>query len=216
MLITAGPTHEPIDAVRYLANRSSGKLGLAITAAARDAGWSVTLLLGPVPRDTPLPAGVATHRYGSTADLEALLAAHFDACDALVMAAAVADYRPVGAIDGKLERGAGMTLTLEPTPDLVAGCAKRARADQFIVAFSLEPADQLAERAPRKLARKGVSAIVANPLQTIDADAIDATLFTAAGGSTRPGAMPKPDFARWLVRWIEEATAAAQRHRGGQ
>ena len=92
MLITAGPTREPIDAVRYVANRSSGRLGVCLAAAARDAGWDVTLLLGP--GSVPAPDGVRTCSFETTAELASLLEEHFPRCDVLIMAAAVADYRP--------------------------------------------------------------------------------------------------------------------------
>lgn len=206
LLITAGPTHEPIDAVRYIANRSSGRMGLALARAAVESGWDVTLLLGPVAGDPDIPEAVEVHRYESTADLATLLDSHFDKCDALVMAAAVADYRPApgpgSRTDTKLQRGEKFSLELEPTPDLVAACAERARPDQRVIGFALESAEQLPERAPRKLARKGLFAIVANPLETIDSDTIDAVVTTSVGESHQPGPMPKSDFARWLVGWI--------------
>lgn len=205
ILVTAGPTHEPIDAVRYLANRSSGAMGIAIAEAARDAGWDVTLLLGPVTREAP--RGMRAERFESTAELMGLLEAHFPACDVLVMAAAVADYRPKPGGGGKIERSAaGLTLELEPTPDLVAGCAARKRDDQMIVGFALEEPAKLAERARSKLARKGLEAIVANPLSTMGAEGIDATVITAAGRVESPGPMAKPAFARWLVSWMGSAS----------
>ena len=112
MLITAGPTHEPIDAVRYVANRSSGRMGIALAEAARDAGWAVTLLLGPVA--TVPPADVRTLSFESTADLARLLDEHFPGCDVLIMAAAVADYRPRRTNQPKLPRqGKPLVLELE-------------------------------------------------------------------------------------------------------
>jgi phosphopantothenoylcysteine decarboxylase/phosphopantothenate--cysteine ligase len=201
MLITAGPTHEPIDAVRYLANRSSGAMGLALAAAGRDAGFDVTLLLGPTP--TEPPAGPTVARFGSSRDLQRLLEKHFAAADVLIMAAAVADYRPARSVEGKLRRtGGAMTLELEPVPDLVAGCAAAKRRDQRIIAYALEEPDALERRAGEKLRRKRVDAIVANPLQTMGAADVDATLFTATGERLRPGPMSKPAFAEWLVRWL--------------
>jgi len=202
ILITAGPTHEPIDAVRYLANRSSGAMGLALAEAARDAGHDVTLLLGPVSRD--LPTAVAVVRFQSTQELQDLLDEHFRACDVLIMAAAVADYRPRPRNSGqtKLERkGEGLTLELESTPDLVARCAASKRADQRIIGFALEePA--LAARAQRKLNRKRLDAIIANPLKTMSAADIEATIYTAAGETHEPGPMSKTDFAKWVIAWL--------------
>ena len=208
MLITAGPTHEPIDAVRYVANRSSGRMGVALAEAARDGGWTVTLLLGPVALEPP--AGVRTVRFESTADLAELLEQHFATCDVLIMAAAVADYRPYGSREGKLPRaGERFVLELEPTPDLVASCAARKRADQRIIGFALEEPAALEQRAQEKLRSKGLDAIVANPLSTMGAKEVSATLFTANGETiAAPGsqverqAAAKPEFARWLIEWI--------------
>ncbi|GAF70580.1 unnamed protein product [marine sediment metagenome] len=215
MLITAGPTHEPIDAVRYVANRSSGRLGVCLAEAARDAGWEVTLLLGPV-ASAP-PDGVRMLSFESTSDLAGLLGEHFPACDVLIMAAAVADYRPRRPAEHKLPRtGKKLLLELEPTPDLVAACAARKRAGQRIIGFALEEPEVLAERAREKLRRKGLDAVVANPLQTMGAGEIRAVVYTAAGrtvtppaarepgrgGRGRPAGLSKADFARWLIEWV--------------
>jgi phosphopantothenoylcysteine decarboxylase/phosphopantothenate--cysteine ligase len=202
-LITAGPTHEPIDAVRYLANRSSGRMGIALAEAARARGAAVTLLLGPVPG--PVPGGVTVRRFTRAADLGRLLDEHFPQCDVLIMAAAVADFTPENPTTDKLSRtDQPLRLTLEPTTDLVGACAARKRDDQRIIAFALEPADRLVDRARAKLHRKAVDAIVANPLKTMDQADVEATLLTPAGPPRSPGAMPKTDFARWLIQWIED------------
>ena len=203
LLITAGPTREPIDAVRYLANRSSGKLGSALAEAGRVAGWEVTLLLGPACVEPPAGGGVRVERYESTADLAGLLDVHFERCDVLVMAAAVADYRPIDTSEGKLPRaGERRVIELEPTPDLVAECAARKRPDQRVIGFALESPERLKDRAAEKLSRKRLDAIVANPLGTMGGDGIDATVMTAGGETCSPGAMAKEEFARWLVEWI--------------
>jgi len=205
ILITAGPTHEPIDPVRYLGNRSSGQVGIALAEAAHAAGCDVRLLLGP----TPLGATpeIHTERFVTTADLQTLLDEHFAWCDVLIMAAAVADYRPAKTSATKLPRdAAGLTIDLEATPDLVAGCAARKRDDQHVIAFALEQPEALERRAREKLTRKGVGAIVANPLQTMDSGTIDAVVFTGAGERFDAGPMSKPDFAAWLVRWIAHHT----------
>jgi phosphopantothenoylcysteine decarboxylase / phosphopantothenate---cysteine ligase len=208
ILITAGPTREPIDAVRFISNRSSGKMGIAIAEAAADAGHDVTLLLGPVLVHASLHDTMRVYRFGSSAELKQLLEAHFPDCDLLVMAAAVADYRMQCVAEGKIKResdtgGTGgeheLTLRLQPTPDLVAAVASTRRPGQKIVAFSLEEPNELEERAVAKMKRKGVDAVVANPLGTMDGDHITPLWLTAAGGRTEPGSMTKPDFARWLV-----------------
>ncbi|BAM02655.1 putative phosphopantothenoylcysteine synthetase [Phycisphaera mikurensis] len=199
MLVTAGPTWEPIDAVRVLSNRSTGGMGTAIAAAAADAGHRVTLLLGP---PCPAPAartGLDVHRFGSSLDLEAALAARFPACELLVMAAAVADHRPAAPAAGKLPRAGRLTLDLEAVPDLVAACAARRGPGQRIVSFSLEEAEQLETRAAAKLAAKGVDAAVANPVATLGSAGVDAVLLHAGGHRERPGPMTKAAFAAWLV-----------------
>ncbi len=207
ILITAGPTHEPIDTVRYLANRSSGRMGLALAQAAREAGHRVTLLLGPVPVEPP--PGIDVHRFETTADLERLLAFWFPTCDALIMAAAVADYRPVVRSPEKIPRREGrLVIELEATPDLVACCAAARKPHQRIVAFALEAPEMLPQAALEKLKRKRVDAIVANPLATIGSDTVAATLLTTRGPLSPPtgpaGPMDKRAFARWLIRWLAE------------
>jgi phosphopantothenoylcysteine decarboxylase / phosphopantothenate---cysteine ligase len=177
ILITAGPTREPIDAVRFISNRSSGKMGLALAAAARAAGWRVTLLAGPgvpVEQAGKTLAGCSILHFNSTADLQQLLDAQFPVHDLLIMAAAVADYRPAAVAAGKLPRAAkkSLVLQLEPTPDLVAALARGKRKDQRIIAFALEEPDGLEERAVEKMRRKGVDAIVANSLSTMESESI--------------------------------------------
>ena len=203
ILITAGPTREPIDDVRFISNRSSGQMGFALADAAADAGHDVTLLLGPVLMPPSVGQRVRVERFNTTADLEALLAEHFPQCDVLIKAAAVADYRPAQLIKGKTPRGEGLSIQLEPTPDLVAGCAKIKRADQTIIAFALEDPTLLESRAVEKMQRKKVDAILANPLQTMDAGDIEPILFYADGRRDQPGRMAKTQLAKWLVSKID-------------
>jgi len=218
LLITAGPTHEPIDAVRFLGNRSSGRLGIALADHAADLGWDVRLLLGPTPL-TPRSSRVSLVRFRTTADLRALLAQHLPWCDALIMAAAVADYTPVvdepGSAEpltrsGKIRRADHpLTLRLQPTPDLLAECSQRRRRGQLLVGFALEPRDHLLDSARSKLARKNLDYIVANPLETMDADTIEATLLGADHSArSTPGLIPKHDFAPWLLSALAPAIAA--------
>lgn len=209
VLITAGPTREPLDEVRFLSNRSSGAMGLALAQAALEAGHAVTLLLGPGPRDQDVPTGVTCRRFQTCADLQQLLSQAFADCDLLIMAAAVSDYRlPGGAKAQKLARqeSGRLTLELEPTPDLVAEVSRR-RTGQRIVAFALEPAEVMEQRAREKLQRKGVDAVVANPLATMDSPHIQAVLFWSDGRRLTPpvegaAALGKLDFARWLLRQL--------------
>jgi len=202
LLLTAGPTYEPIDAVRFIGNRSSGKLGLALAGAAIEADHAVTLLLGPVGEAT-VPEGATVHRFETTEQLQALLSEHFPRCDALIMAAAVADFRPIAQEAGKLPRGEGQTLELESTPDLVAELAESKRSDQRLIAFALETPDELEERAADKLERKGVDAIVANALQTMGSDRVVMHWHAIPGERHTTDPMLKPDAARWLIKRIE-------------
>lgn len=219
LLISAGPTYEPIDAVRFIGNRSSGRLGSSLADHAAAMGWRVTLLLGPnavLPQDDR----VEVVRFNSCQDLQDLLEAHLPHCDTLIMAAAVADYRPIAdEVDtsGKRRREGGeLSIRLESTPDLLAGCSAKAREDQLLVGFALEPRDRLMESANRKLKRKDIDLIVANPLETMDADSIEAILI---GNGERgfdqemrtDGAIPKVQFAQWL---IEKLTPLTQQRAG--
>lgn len=199
LLITAGPTREPIDEVRFISNRSSGQLGLALAKAAIEQQHRVTLLLGPGVTPPEANANLSVHPFQSTADLESQLAEHFPRCDVLIMAAAVADYRPATLETGKRARGERWTLELEPTPDLVAALGRSKRADQGIVAFALEEPAALDQRALEKLRRKSVNAIVANPLTTMESAQIEPTWLTAAGARDAPGCMSKTEFAHWLL-----------------
>lgn len=207
LLITAGPTHEPIDRVRYLANRSSGRLGVAIAESAARRGWRVTMLLGPT-HLSPCDTRIDLHRFRTTADLEALLGEHAPRCDVLIMAAAVADYRPRQAPDAKIERAERpLTLALDPTPDLIRACAARKRPGQWFLGFALAPREGLLEGARAKLERKGLDAIVANPLETMEQETVEATLLTADGESRSPGGeVAKASFADWLIAQIESIT----------
>jgi phosphopantothenoylcysteine decarboxylase/phosphopantothenate--cysteine ligase len=198
ILITAGPTREPIDQVRYLSNRSSGRMGLAIAQAAIAAGHEVTLLLGPV-GDVRLHEEILVQRFESSRELEQLLKEHWPAHDLLIMAAAVADYRPAQWHEGKIERGKDMMLHMVPTADLVKEAAATKLPHQRVVAFALEEPGVLLERAREKMKRKGVDAIVANSLSTMDALDITATWLTATGQMQTLETMDKTVFARRLI-----------------
>jgi len=205
-LIAAGPTHEPIDRVRYIGNRSSGRLGIALAEAALTRQLPTTLLLGPVESDrVPEYSGLNLVRFRTSADLEGLLRAHWPDHDLLLMAAAVADYRPRTTTSAqKIRRGeAPLTLTLDPVPDLLAACAEASRPDQVLIGFSLEPKQDLLANARSKLLRKRIDAIVANPLETMESESITALLVLAGGVEQHPGdtvaPLPKRDFAEWLI-----------------
>jgi phosphopantothenoylcysteine decarboxylase/phosphopantothenate--cysteine ligase len=204
VLITAGPTQEPIDAVRYLANRSTGRMGIALAEAAADRVRPTTLLLGPTPLAPTEHSRLTTIRFRTTEDLQGLLAAHWPDHDVLIMAAAVADYRPAetaGPSAKHRRRSGTWSLQLEPTPDLLGELAATTRPDQLTIGFALEPADRLAASAREKLAAKHLDAIVANPLETIGSERIGATVILRDGRTLAP---PGPDcakrqFAEWLL-----------------
>jgi phosphopantothenoylcysteine decarboxylase/phosphopantothenate--cysteine ligase len=215
VLITAGPTHEPIDAVRFIGNRSSGRLGIALADEAAGRGWDVTLLLGPTHR-TPTDSRVRVRRFRTAAELGALLGEEAEGTDVLVMAAAVADYRPApghGRPFGKLRReGTTLTLELEPTPDLLAQVAAERRPGQLLVGFALEPREGMVAAAREKMERKGVDLIVANPLESMETETIEAVVLDRGGGEERTkGAVPKDRFARTLADTIESALVGMRR-----
>ncbi|UCD74289.1 MAG: phosphopantothenoylcysteine decarboxylase [Phycisphaerales bacterium] len=202
LLITAGPTHEPIDAVRYLANRSSGRMGLALSEAACNCGLPTTLLLGPTGLKPPKSSHLRTFRFLTTADLQALLTAHWPEHDVLIMAAAVADYRPRRSeTGGKIRRrDRNLALELEPTPDLLAALSPHTRPGQTVIGFALEPEAELQREAERKLRKKNLHAIVANPLQTMDSDRVTAVVLLRSGETLQPPRdLEKPAFAEWLL-----------------
>jgi phosphopantothenoylcysteine decarboxylase/phosphopantothenate--cysteine ligase len=161
VLVTAGGTREPIDPVRFIGNRSSGRMGLALAGAAARRGAEVTLVAANV--SLLPPAGVRTIEVETTAELAAAVAAELPAADVLLMAAAPADFRAASPEAAKISREAGseMRLRLEPTEDILAGAAGKRRAGQILVGFAAETGGSL-ERARRKLERKSVDAIVFN------------------------------------------------------
>ena len=163
VVVSAGGTAEAIDPVRFIGNRSTGRMGVAVAEAALDRGARVTIVAGRI--EVPLPVAATVVRAESTAAMrEAVTEAVLDhAADALVMAAAVADFRPRAAASTKLTRGQGMTLELEPTEDILAEVGARARAldpRPIVVGFAAETGSL--DRAPDKLRRKGADLLVAN------------------------------------------------------
>jgi phosphopantothenoylcysteine decarboxylase/phosphopantothenate--cysteine ligase len=169
VLVTAGGTREPIDSVRYVGNRSSGRMGLALAAAARERGAGVTLILANV--SLPLPGGVSVVRVETAAQLEAACVEQFPAADVLLMAAAVADFRPAQPAAHKLKKTgpqASAAIELEPTDDVLARLAAERRPGQLLVGFAAEHGEQAAAYGREKLARKGLDAIVVNDISRAD------------------------------------------------
>ncbi|MGV6874006.1 bifunctional phosphopantothenoylcysteine decarboxylase/phosphopantothenate--cysteine ligase CoaBC [Pseudochelatococcus sp. B33] len=164
VLVTSGPTHEPIDPVRYIANRSSGKQGHAIAAAAAAAGGEVTLVSGPV--NLPDPPGVKVRRVTSARDMLAAVLASLPV-DLAIFAAAVADWRTAEESDNKIKKGAGPMpqLSLIENPDILATVAKGSPRPRLVVGFAAET-DSVLDHARAKLARKGCDWIVANDVSS--------------------------------------------------
>jgi phosphopantothenoylcysteine decarboxylase/phosphopantothenate--cysteine ligase len=160
VLVTAGGTREPIDTVRFIGNRSSGRMGLALAAAAARRGAEVTLIAANV--SLPEPAGVRRIDVETAAELAETTRTEFPASQVLLMAAAPADFRPPAVEAGKLHRDEGLELRLEPTEDILAGLAARRAPGQTIVGFAAETEEGARERAREKRIRKGVDLIVLN------------------------------------------------------
>jgi phosphopantothenoylcysteine decarboxylase/phosphopantothenate--cysteine ligase len=206
VLVTAGPTHEPIDPVRYIANRSSGKQGFAIAAAAAEAGARVTLVAGPV--HLPTPPGVDRVDVESALEMAEAVDAALPA-DVAVMVAAVADWRVVRSADQKLKKDGGAIAPLELTenPDILAGLAHGLRRPPLVVGFAAETQDVI-RYAQAKRVRKGADWIVANDVSgdVMGGDANTVHIVMADEVVSLPE-MPKGDVARALVERIADALA---------
>ncbi len=160
VLVTAGGTREAIDPVRFIGNRSSGRMGFALAAAAARRGAEVTLLAANV--SLPEPPGVRRIDVETADELAAAARAEFPGTHVLLMAAAPADFRPVEAATGKLKRQDGLDLQLEPTEDILAGLAAARSPEQTVVGFAAEHGEEGLERARGKLSRKSADLIVLN------------------------------------------------------
>ncbi len=210
VVVTAGPTLEPIDPVRFVSNRSSGKMGYAIAQAARDAGAEVTLVTGPVALQAP--AGVRVVPIETAADLRDAVLAELPRADAVVMAAAVADYRPADATDRKIKKkdaGAELTLRMVQTSDVLSAVVAARRAGTVVVGFKAETGDATAEAA-RMLRDKRLDLVVANDIaeagSVFGADT-DRVTFVSADGAEPLPLLPKSEVARRLVAKLAERLA---------
>jgi phosphopantothenoylcysteine decarboxylase/phosphopantothenate--cysteine ligase len=198
VLITAGPTYEPIDPVRFIGNRSSGQMGAALASAALAGGHSVTLILGPV--TAPMPAAPNLNRIDviSSRDMHAAVLREFPQHDLLIMAAAVADFRPKSVNEQKVERGGTMTIELESTEDILAAAGAMKQPDQRTIGFSLVKRGDLA-RSREKLRRKNADLIVYNPLDTMSSKTIESILLYPDGHSEELPTRAKAEFATVLI-----------------
>jgi phosphopantothenoylcysteine decarboxylase/phosphopantothenate--cysteine ligase len=205
VLVTAGGTREPIDSVRFVGNRSSGRMGFALAEEAAALGAEVTVIaanvgLGRAPRVHYLDVATA-------AELQDACAAHFAQADVLLMAAAVADYRPAAAAQTKLKKDEReeLVIALERTPDILSGLAAIRRADQTMVGFAAEHGDGALAYGREKLARKGLDAIVVNDIARTDigfeGSDNEVTIVTATGERHVPRAS-KAEIARAILEVV--------------
>ena len=212
VLVTAGGTREPIDAVRFVGNRSSGRMGFALATEAAALGAAVTVVAanGALPRDPR----VAYVDVQTAAELQEACAAAFASADVLLMAAAVADYRPARSFAGKLKKAGDerMRVELERTPDILSGLAAARRADQTLVGFAAEHGEGAIAYGREKLARKRLDAVVVNDVSRADIgfDAADneVTILTSAG-EAHVARASKADVARAVLDVVAALRAAA-------
>ena len=197
VLVTAGPTREAIDPVRFISNRSSGKMGVAIAEAAWRRGASVTLVAGPL--EVATPTGVRVERVETTSEMSDAIGKLLPEKDILIMAAAPADFRPTAASQDKIKRATGAkTLDLESTTDILASTRDRRKKDATIVGFALETRELLANAA-RKLSDKGLDLIVAN-------DALEPG--AGFGGDTNKVTFVYPNGARESLALMSKSAVA--------
>ncbi len=201
VLITAGPTRERLDPVRYLTNRSSGKMGFAVAAAAREAGAHVTLVTGPV--QLPTPAGITRIDVESARDMYSAVHRHVAEADVFIAAAAVADFQPVSVAKRKIKKQGGtVKIDLEAAPDIIKSVADMVKRP-FVVGFAAETND-VEENARSKLKRKKLDLIAAN--QVGDGIAFDcednALTVLWPGGKIEIARAPKLEVARELIALI--------------
>ena len=210
ILVSAGPTREPIDAVRFLSNRSTGRMGYAVARAAAEAGHEVSLVSGPVALEPP-PGLARLVRVETALEMLAALRAELPAADALVMAAAVADFRPAAPAARKLHKGElGDALRLVRNPDILSEL-RPLKGGRIFCGFAAETDDVL-ESAADKLARKGLDLVVAND---VTAPGAGFAVETNVVAILRPGAAPerwpllsKLDVGRRLVARLEALVPA--------
>jgi len=205
ILVTAGPTREYLDPVRYISNASSGKMGLAVARAAIGRGHRVTLVTGPVQRK-PV-ATVTLIQVMTTAEMARACLDAFDRADAVIMTASVCDYRPARLARYKLKKSSNaLTITLVPTVDILARLGRRKRPNQVLIGFALE--DRAGRsNAMKKLKSKKLDAIVLNSPASIAAETADFIILHADGESEQLPACSKRRLATRLVKLAEELKA---------
>jgi len=201
LLVTAGPTQEPVDAVRFLSNRSSGKMGYALAEAGRRRGARVILVSGPTNLEPDV--GVSLVRVRTAEEMARAVVANLDAATVVVMAAAVADFRPAEVRNRKIKKRDGLqNLRLKPTRDVLGEIVKRRRPGQLVVGFAAET-DHVLENAAQKLRAKRLDMIVANDVTQegagFDTDTNIVTLLFPDGRKVALEKMPKLDVANRVL-----------------
>lgn len=198
-LITAGPTREFIDPIRFISNRSSGKMGYALAEAARAVSPHVVLVSGPTALRRP--KGVEFMPVTTAQEMADAVLARYDQSDVVIMAAAVCDFRPKTAASQKIKKtGFGGTLDFEPTIDILAELGKR-RKSQMLVGFAAET-ENMEPNAREKLRRKNLDLIVANDARAFEADTNIVTLIRQGGESERLPEMSKASAAAAIVKRV--------------
>jgi phosphopantothenoylcysteine decarboxylase/phosphopantothenate--cysteine ligase len=202
ILITAGPTREYLDDVRFLSNASSGKMGYALAQAALEAGYAVVLVSGPVA--LPPPAGCEFHAVETTDEMYEACLALYPKCDGVIATAAVCDYRPRQRLAGKIAKsGKPLLVELVETPDILAELGRRkGNGHRWVVGFALE-AHNPRENALRKLTAKVCDAIVLNHPQAIGSDSSRVELMNRMGATVATWEAGKTEIARALIAWID-------------
>jgi phosphopantothenoylcysteine decarboxylase/phosphopantothenate--cysteine ligase len=217
VLVTAGGTREPIDSVRYIGNRSSGRMGVALAARAAARGAEVKLVAANL--GVPAPPGVGLIEVQTAAEMKAVCEAEFPRSDVLLMAAAVADFRPAAPVERKIKKsgtsGVPQTIELAPTDDILKGLAANRTADQVLVGFAAEHGEGAAAYGRQKLTEKGLDIVVVNDISRgdigFDAEANEVLIITAGGERAIPRAVKE----RVAEAVLDEVDHQREELRGG-
>jgi phosphopantothenoylcysteine decarboxylase/phosphopantothenate--cysteine ligase len=207
VLVTAGGTREPIDSVRFIGNSSSGRMGLALARAARARGAEVSVIAANVTLDPP--TGMLWRAVSTAEELRLACEEQFPRCDVLLMAAAVADFRPASPAEGKIKKAGreSLQVELEPTTDVIAALAEQRRSDQTLIGFAAEHGERAIEHGRAKLSGKHLDAVVVNDISRTDigfeVDANEVTILTSASARHVPRAS-KTEIAGAILDTVQE------------
>jgi phosphopantothenoylcysteine decarboxylase / phosphopantothenate---cysteine ligase len=219
VLVTAGGTREPIDSVRYIGNRSSGRMGYALAAEAARRGATVAIVAANVTLEPP--PGVEVLPVGTAAELKHVCDERFDHCDVLLMSAAVADFRPAAPLDHKIKKsdpGGPPTIELEPTDDVLSALAGRRRPGQTLVGFAAEHGDGAVEYGRGKLTRKHLDAVIVNDISRpgigFDSPDNEVTILARDGVTRSVERGKKSEVAGVVLDEVERLRAAGEELHG--